>query len=44
MGEIRGKAATMHKPENPMLFVLVLWLVGIALVALMWLALTMRTG
>ncbi len=32
----------MHKPENPMLFVLILWLIGIALMALMWFALTWR--
>lgn len=34
----------MRKPENPMLFVLILWVVGIILVALMWFALTLRTG
>ena len=34
----------MHKPENPMLFVLLLWVVGAILIALMWFALTLRKG
>jgi hypothetical protein len=34
----------MHKPENPMLFVLILWVIGIILMAIMWFALTLRTG
>ena len=39
-----GKVGAMHKPENPMLFVLILWVIGVILLAVMWFALTLRRG